>query len=462
MAPAIWSKLPVSEQVALIAAGLALGAAPAAAEERVEVIEQDGVKAEVRVEGGGQAQVQIRAGAVGAPNGAVIIRPGGESEPAAEVKPTLTVKQDQPGGPATFTFTLPENAPGTLAEAPTVTAYFGEPRVVDKSLTKTGCQFAWDVPAVRKENPALRGSELTVTWKLAPIPVAGRPQPEPTTYTTGAYLTLSPEGAATITRVETRIAPSVRVPLVCEMAPMPAYRYTHNTPEFSFSAVRFGESKSTTLSVTLRGGQQFAAQPEVKATVGELAARPKWDDNRRTGSDSASLAAPKELPKEDKDGAVTWTYTSRNPATGEERAGAITATVKMSAKGDLSVTKVEGTSKVTKEGRRPEVCEMAPAPGLRGQSARPAGDNLPLASRFAARIRSAPLAERQVRLTADVAYTDLAGLTFAWSVTGGRLDAANAREAVWTLPDRPGKYLAQVVVTDRQGGLAVPALIVDV
>lgn len=326
----------------VVAVTAALGPAAAAAQEaqvRVEVQDQDVVR--VEVQGNGQAQVQVQVQV-----GPQVRQPAPTSRPA-DVQPTLTVSQDRPGAPAHFAFALPPETPGTLAGPPTVKADFGQTRIDEGSLAPTACRFTWDVAAVRREAPALRGAELKIDWQLTP---KAPPDAPPAHYVTLALVRLSPEGALTISEVNTSpvLPPQVLRPVNLLNIAGGISQSTRSDRDVSLTLLKKAAEPTTSMTLTLKNGHRFTRQPEVKVTVGSLGERAKWNPNAAATAETVVWSPPKDLPKEAAAGTVTWTFTSKAPQMDEERAGRVTAKVSLSPAGVLTLTGLESQFKVVK------------------------------------------------------------------------------------------------------------------
>jgi len=338
----MWVRPTMAVLVALWAVGFA---AADQDEQQIEVEGADGARVQVQVEGGGQAQVRIQIGQH-------VFRPGQQQAQPADIKPTLTLKQEKPGGPALFTFALPEDATGALGDGPEPKAFFGETTVDPKSVTKTGFRFTWDVAGMRKEAPALRGTDVEVKWDL--VPAAGGDGAASTTYTTTAHVTIGRDGAVTLGDVETT-APAARRPNVIFAANFGVRQSTRATRDARLTLIKRGNVPTTELRLQLTHGHQFTKQPAIKITQGTLAKRPKWNPKAVRSVDTTAWTPPAKLPKKLVTGKLTWTWASKAPATGEEETVTLTADIQVTPTGDLRMTSMKTDVKVTKAGKQPTI-----------------------------------------------------------------------------------------------------------
>jgi hypothetical protein len=119
--------------------------------------------------------------------------------------------------------------------------------------------------------------------------------------------------------------------------------------------------------------------------------------------------------------------------------------------------------------KTPMIFDPPPDPPLAPDSRRitPAG---------AAGASSAPLPLAEIR-TVSIYWDDSAqeadglvfeaatpwqGARYRWTASGGALDAGDGEQATWQPPDRPGRYLLQVVADWGATGMAVDALVLVV
>ena len=86
---------------------------------------------------------------------------------------------------------------------------------------------------------------------------------------------------------------------------------------------------------------------------------------------------------------------------------------------------------------------------------------LPLSRDFRTRVKAVTSPDH-VQLTAVTRGMGNPALRHTWTISGGTLDRTDRANVSWTPPTTPGKHMAQVVVRDGRGSLAVDVYLHEV
>ncbi len=103
----------------------------------------------------------------------------------------------------------------------------------------------------------------------------------------------------------------------------------------------------------------------------------------------------------------------------------------------------------------------APYSSTPRRGARHAGQALPLSRDFRTRVKAVTSIDH-VSLTAETRGVGNPALRHTWTVSGGTLDRADRANVRWTPPTTPGRHMAQVVVRDGRGSIAVDVYLYEV
>lgn len=104
---------------------------------------------------------------------------------------------------------------------------------------------------------------------------------------------------------------------------------------------------------------------------------------------------------------------------------------------------------------------MSPNSSTPGRGTPPRRPALPLSRDFRTRIKAVTTLDH-VTLTAKTRGLGNPALSHTWTISGGVLDGDHRQTVRWTPPTAPGRHMAQVVVRDGRGALAVDVYLYEV
>ena len=103
----------------------------------------------------------------------------------------------------------------------------------------------------------------------------------------------------------------------------------------------------------------------------------------------------------------------------------------------------------------------APYSSTPGRGTPRARHALPLSRDFRTRVTAVTSLDH-VQLTAVTRGVGNPALRHTWTISGGALDRTDRQTVVWTPPTTPGRHMAQVVVRDGRGSIAVDVYLHEV